>query len=132
MTDAVGATQEDARKRGLKFYRGPRPCKRGHTPSVRRVSSRECLECSRAHNSKAYAARRRGEPKPAPVVVKAPEPTIEREVGPGAKRHRFKFGGWADIVEIHSGTAKLISDCVERVFGDAPRIGHERPQQAAA
>jgi hypothetical protein len=126
---AVGATQDDARKRGLLLYRASKPCQRGHD-SPRYVSSRQCVKCAQSHSAGPKVQRRRRERKPAAaVVVNAPEP---KETGPGAQRHRFKYGGWADTVEIHAGTAKLISDCIERVFNDAPRIGHERLQRAAA
>jgi hypothetical protein len=73
---------------------------------------------------------RRRKAQPAAVVVepiKAPEPKES-----GGQRYHFASDGWSDIVRPHAGTARLISQCIERVFGNAPRIGHERPERKAA
>jgi hypothetical protein len=140
MSEAVGATYAEGLKRGLRLYRAPDRCRRGHD-SPRYVSSRSCVECCRARTPDASAteARRpRRKPKPvtavaAVVPVRAPEPTHEtRGQGVGSNRHHFKHGGWADTVRIDEGTAKRISDCIERIFGNAPRIGHERQRQDEA
>ena len=127
--NAVGATRAEAKRRGLKLYRAPKPCKRGHD-SLRYVTSGQCVACTRENFDELKSRPRRRGPKPAAAVKPVKAPEVEARES-GGQRYRFLHGGYSDVVRIDSGTAKRISDCIERVFGNAPKIGHERQSEAA-
>lgn len=124
--NAVGATRADAKRRGLKLYRAPTPCKRGHD-SIRYTSSAQCVACTRANFDELKLRPRPRGPKPA-AAVKAPEP-VEAEGPKGTAAYRYKHGYYSDPGNRIS--RERIDACIERVFGNAPRIGHERQSEAA-
>ena len=147
----IASCQNEARRLGHKLYQTGVPCKRGHI-APRRTSGHRCTECHREQQKAAYE-RKKHEPAcgnveaprvvqpqaetrkqwdtsptcncpkcAAPVVVPAPEPQLEPQ--PAEER----ASGLSD-----PGTRvspKVISDCIDRIFGDAPRLGREQSQAA--
>jgi hypothetical protein len=108
-----GATLDDAIERGLPFYLTPKKCTFGHD-SPRYVKSRQCVQCTRTRNA-ASAARRR--PVPIPKVEDSEPTAPEREIRDRDPGTRI--------------SPERISACIDRIFGDAPRLGSEALRGAA-